>query len=450
MASIAASLARIKENPLAAVSVSLVEDICRKHGYSWRDRELDPATTVALFMQQITKGNVPCTEVRHFDGGQPFTPQAYCQARARLPLAVYQDLLTAVGDGALEQTRQTTHLWHGHRTFHVDGTTFSMPDNEELQDAFGMPPGQKEGCGFPVAHMLVMFSAATGLMVEAIASPLRTGDLAETPDMHQHLKEGDILLGDGSFGSYVHLALLAGKKMHGLFPVHHLRIVDFRRNRPHTREGADAVKGMPRSRWIKSLGREDQLVEYFKPKQKPLWMSRKEYESVPKSIIVRELRRTVCRPGLGKVTLTMVTTLLDAEKYPAGELLELRLRRWDVETNIGHLKTTMGMDVLHCKTEVGVRKELAIFCLVYNLVRVVMLEGARRQEVPVSRISFADALGWMRNARPGDVLPKLVVNPWRPNRTEPRCKKRRPKPYDQMNKPRSELRERLKKQTKAA
>jgi hypothetical protein len=445
----ASALAQIKDNPLGAVTASVVETVCRKHGYIWRNRELDPATTVALFMQQVAHGNCACTEVRHLDG-RPFTAQAYCQARARLPLKIYQDLLAAVCEGVLKQTGQAACLWHGHRTFHIDGSTFSMSDTEELREAFGMPSGQKEGCGFPVAHLLVMFNAATGVLVDAIASPLRTGDLSGTPDMHQHLKEGDLLIGDDSFGSYTHLALLKQNRMHGLFPVHHLRIVDFRRHRPHTSEGKNAVKGMPRSRWIKSLGREDQLVEYFKPTQKSLWMSQEEYDAVPESIIVRELRRTVRRPGMGNVTLRIVTTLLDAEKYPAQEVLELRLRRWDVETNIGHLKTTMGMDVLHCKTEAGVRKELVVFCLVYNLVRVVMLEAARRQEVPASRISFADALAWMRHAQPGRVLPALVVNPWRPNRVEPRCKKRRPKQYDLMNRPRSVLRKRLRKQAKTA
>jgi hypothetical protein len=165
---------------------------------------------------------------------------------------------------------------------------------------------------------------------------------------------------------------------------------------------------------------------------------------------VREIRRTVRRPGLGKVTLTMVTTLTDPKAYPADEILELRLRRWDVETNLAHLKTTMKMDVLRCQTEAGVRKELAVFALVYNLVRVVMLEAAARQDVPVSRISFADALHWMRHARAGDTLPELVVNPYRPNRPEPRCKKRRPKQYDLMNKPRDALRKALKKQRKNA
>ena len=200
------------------------------------------------------------------------------------------------------------------------------------------------------------------------------------------------------------------------------------------------MPGRPSSRWVKRLGKDDQLVEWFKPKERPRWMDRAEYDSLPESILVREVRRTVRAPGGGKVTLTVVTTLADAKRYPPSALMGLRLRRWDVETNIGHLKTTMGMDVLRCQTEAGVRKELAVFCLVYNLVRVVMLEAARRQGVPAVRVSFADALAWVRHARPGDELPDLVVNPLRPGRVEPRAVKRRCKQYDLLNRPRDELR----------
>jgi hypothetical protein len=451
MASIASSLRRIKDNPLGMIDPKLVESVCRERGYTWRDRELDPATTVGLFMQQVLHGNMPCSEVRHVATGSSFTPQAYCDARARLPLAVYQTLLHEVYQRVVVPLMgREEHLWHGHRTFHIDGSTFSMPDTLELRMAFGMPSGQQQGCGFPVAHLLVLFSAATGLLIDAWASPLHTSDLAETPEAHLHLDEGDILIGDDSFSGYPHLAMLKKQGLHGLFPVHHLRIVDFKKGRPHCGEGKQAVAGMPRSRWVKSLGKEDQLVEYFKPGQKPPRMNQAEYDALPESILVRELRRTVVRPGLGKITLTLVTTLLDPVKYPAEELLELRLRRWDVETSIRHLKTTMKMDVLRCKSEQGVRKELTVFALVYNLVRAVMLEAARRQEVPASRISFADAYKWMRHARPGDQLPPLIVNRHRPDRIEPRCKKRRAKQFDLMNKPRAQLRKRLKNQHKKA
>jgi len=457
MASISSALDRIKGNPLGVLDRELIERVCREQGHAWRERALDPATTIALFMQQVVHGNVPCSEVRHLAAGlpapaagRPFTAQAYCDARARLPLAVYHTLLTEVYDRVVPQTRRAEHLWHGHRTFHVDGSTFSMPDTPELQKAFGMPSGQAPGCGFPVVHLLVLFSAATGLLIDLWASRLHTGDMARTGEAHLHLDAGDILIGDDTFSGYVHLAMLQKQGLHGLFPVHHLRIVDFTKDRPHCGDGKKNVTGMPRSRWIQSLGKEDQLVEYVKPPQRPQWMSEAEHATLPESITVRELRRTVVRPGLGKITLTLVTTLLDPQIYPVADLLELRLRRWDVETNIGHLKTTMGLDVLRCKSEAGVHKELAIFCLVYNLVRAVMLEASRRQGVPASRISFADAYKWMRHARPGDRLPPLIVNPYRPQRIEPRCRKRRPKQYDLMNKPRKELRKLLKNKRKKA
>ena len=446
-ASIGEALARIKRDPLAALGRGAVERVCEEVGHGWRDRRLDPATTVALFVQQVLNGNCPCAEVRHI-GGCGFTAEAYCQARARLPLSVYQALLTAACDAALPRTRDAAHLWRGHRTFHVDGSTFSMPDTAELRGAFGMPAGQAPGCGFPVAHLLVLFSAATGLLLDAFASPLRTGDLAQAPELHLHLDAGDVLIGDDSFGTYAHLALLLQAGLHGLFPVHHKRIVDFTPGRPHCPEGKKAVAGMPRSRWVGRLGDDDQVVEWFKPKERPRWMNKAAYDALPDSITVRELRRAVTAPDGSPVTLTVVTTLLDPADYPAADLMALRLRRWDVETNLGHLKTTMKMDVLRCKSEQGVRKELAVFCLVYNLVRAVMLEAAARQGVAVARISFADALRWVRHARPGDAMPALAVNPHRPDRAEPRCKKRRPKQYDLMNKPRDELRKILKNQRK--
>jgi len=443
--SIASALGRIKQDPLGVIRPAAVKELCDELHYRWRGRQLDPAVTVALFVQQIVHGNAPCTEVRHL-AGESFTGSAWCQARARLPLEVYQAMLTRVCDAALPRTREPTHLWRGHRTFHADGSTFSMPDTPELRKAFGMPRGQAPGCGFPVAHLLVLFHANTGLLIDAFASPLRTGDVSQAQEYLAHLDAGDILIGDDSFSGYAHIALILQANLHAVVPNHHRRIVDFVPGRPHTRlSGKHVVAGCPRARWIKSLGKDDQLVEWFKPKTAPAWMSQGQYDALPESIVVREIRRTVRLPDGRRVTVTIVTTLLDPVRYPAGELIELRLRRWDVETNIRHLKITMGLDVLRCKSEQGVRKELAVFCLVYNLVRVVMLDAATRQHVPVSRISFADALKWMRHARPGDRMPDLIVNPRRPHRIEPRCRKRRPKQYDLMNKPRGVLRKALKK-----
>jgi Transposase DDE domain len=451
MVSITGSVACIKDNPLGVLDRTRIEEICREHHLQWRNRELDPATTIGLFVQQIAAGNCPCSEVRHLPGnGASFTAQAYCAARARIPLAVYQSLLSEVTAALMPLTGRQEHLWNGHRTFHIDGSAFSMPDTPELQKAFGMPPSQKPGIGFPVAHLLVVFSASTGLLLDAWAAPLRTGDVAQTPEAHVQLQRGDVLIGDDAFSGFPHLAGLIQQGLHGLFPVHHKRIVDFTKRRPHSAEGKNAVAGMPRSRWISSLGRNDQLVEYFKPNTRAMSMTQEQWDALPESITVREIRRKVSRPGRGKITVTLVTTLLDPKKYPAAELLDLRLSRWTVETDIRHLKTTMKMDVLHCQSEAGVRKELAIFALVYNLVRAVMLEAADRQGVPLDRISFADTYKWLRHARPGDILPPLIVNRHRPNRVEPRCLKRRPKPYDLMTKPRKELKKELRNKAKIA
>jgi hypothetical protein len=442
MASIASALSRIKQLPLEVFNRNAVEKLCRQMGHQWRGRELDPATTLALFIQQVIHGNTPCSEVRHI-AGRSFTASAYCQARERLPLGVCQAMLTAVIDKALPLLDRQEHRWHGHRTFHIDGSTFSMPDTPQLRRAFGTPCNQSGSCGFPTAHLLVLFSASTGILLDAWASPLRTGDQQHTREAHLHLSSSDLVIGDDSFSGYAHLAMLKQADLHGLFPVHHLRIVDFAKNRPYASTRKNAA-GMPTSRWIKSLGKEDQLVEYFKLDARPRWMSPQQFDDLPDSIVVREIRRTVRRPGLGKVTLTMVSTLLDAQAYPADELLQLRLRRWDVETNLAYLKTMMRMDVLRCKSEQGVRKELAVFCLIYNLVRLLMLEAARRQQAPVARVSFSDALKWIRHARPGEALRELIINPRRPNRLEPRCRKRRPRQYDLMNKPRDVLRKLLK------
>src|SRR3954468_14498821 len=323
MASIAASIARIKHDALGALGRGAIEQVCAELGHAWRDRTLDPATTVALFVQQVLHGNCPCAEVRHLAAGGPsFTPGAYCQARSRLPLGVYRSLLTRVVDAALPRTREADHRWRGHRVFHADGTTFSMPDTPELQGAFGHPHGQAEGCSFPAAHLLVLFSASTGLLLDAAAGPLYTGDVGVAAGMHPHLDAGDVLVGDDAFGTYAHIALLLRDDLHGLFPVHHSRIVDFTPRRPHCPEGKKAVAGVPRSRWVKSLRHDDQLVEWFKPETRPLWMTERAYAELPESITHRELRRPVTGPAGNPVTLTVVTTLTRPRDYPPAALLD--------------------------------------------------------------------------------------------------------------------------------
>src|SRR5215207_6925889 len=141
--SIAATVGRIKRDPSDVLDRARIHGLCEELGHDWRERELDPATTLALFLQQVLHGNCPCSEVRHLPGaGGSFTGSAYCDARKRLPLALYQAVLTDVIDAALPATRREEHRWLGfHRVFLIDVSTFSMPDTPELRKAFGMPSG---------------------------------------------------------------------------------------------------------------------------------------------------------------------------------------------------------------------------------------------------------------------------------------------------------------------
>lgn len=165
---------------------------------------------------------------------------------------------------------------------------------------------------------------------------------------------------------------------------------------------------------------------------------------------MRELRYTIRARGRRTRVVTLATTLLDPVQYPATEVADLYGQRWQVETHLRHLKQTLRMDVLRCRTVEGVHKELTVYALVYNLVRLVMLEAARRQQVPLERVSFVDAVRWLAEAVSGTAPLRLRVNPHRPERIEPRVKKRRPKPYDLMTQPRDALRKRLPDKANAA
>lgn len=445
MLSMTAALARIKGRAADAVPAELIGRLCREVGHRWRDRDLGPVVTTHLFLQQVLHGNVAVAELRRLSG-LSFTEAAYCQARARLPRALLERLQQSVTDTlAAASDVRPTELWHGHRAFLLDGSGFSMPDTPALQAQFGQPGGQAAGCGFPVAHLMTRFDAATGLLLRTAVLPLRSHDLAGVPAMHADLRAGDVLVGDRAFGSYAHLALCRQRGVHGVFRAHQKQIISFRPHRRHAtaRSRKEGRTGLPSSRWLARLGTHDQLVEYSKPKERPSWLTEEQYAALPETLVVRELRYTV--PGRTRRTrvVTLVTTLLDAEEYPARDLAELYGSRWAVETNLKHLKQTLHLDVLRCQTVEGVLKELAVFVLIYNLVRRVMWEAARRQEVAPGRISFVDAWRWLRHARPGEELPPLVVNPERPGRAEPRVRKRRPKEFPLMKRPRAVLRKEL-------
>jgi hypothetical protein len=292
MLTIEQALARIKGNLDQFVPHALVQRLADRHHLGRRHRTLTPVVTAFLFLRQILEGNTACAHLprlSHLD----FTDSAYCKARGRLSVGFLGALQNAVtGRGGAAAPLRPAERWCGHDVYLLDGSSFSMPDTDELRDLFGQPGGQAEGCGFPTAPLLVCCDARTGYLRRALAAPLRTHDLALATWLHQGLPEGAVVVGDRAFGSYAHLALRRRRGLHGLFRAHQRTVIDFRPGRAYAppQLSTRAAKGLPRSRFVRRLGQEDQVVEYFKPKERPDWLTAEPYAALPDSLVVRELR----------------------------------------------------------------------------------------------------------------------------------------------------------------
>ena len=138
-----------------------------------------------------------------------------------------------------------------------------------------------------MAKILALFHAATGVILKVMVTPLRSHEMSSSGAIHPALDAGDILVGDRGFCSFAHLAMLLEGGMHAVFRIHQKQIVDFTPNRAHAQPGAKrGSKGLPRSRWKRSLGPLDQVVEWFKPTQRPEWMTPERYASLAETMTV--------------------------------------------------------------------------------------------------------------------------------------------------------------------
>jgi hypothetical protein len=446
MVSIQRVLAQIKEDWTAVLSEEHLARICRETGATWRCRTLTPVITIYVFLLQVLHSNTAMTNLPLLSG-KSFTPAAYCQARKRVPLAALRRLLQEAGR-PLRAGAQGDSGWRGHRTWLIDGSSCSMPDTPALQKRFGQPSGQKPGCGFPVAHLLVLFDVASGRLLDVRVSSWRIHDLTRVAELHPHLQRGDILVADRGFCSYAHLALLEQQGVWVVFRMHQKQIVDFRPHRPTARHTGDA--GQPRSTWLARCGPHDQLVLWHRPQTVSRTMTATQHAALPEFLVVRELRYRVRTAGFRTRQVTLATTLLDPERYPAAALAELYRQRWQVETNLRYLKQTLGLAVLKSQTVAGVEKEILVFALVYNLVQSARAGAAVTQGVARERISFVDALRHLRWPLIATAPPEVWVNSLRPDRYEPRVRKRRPPKYALLTQPRAALRKALRRNDDAA
>lgn len=451
MARVSSILRRISSDLEQYLPQESVLAAFREVGHAWRERQLGPVRTLHLFILQVLACNTAMSHLRQM-AGEVFSVAAYCQARARLPLAALQILLRessaamrwAAMKAAEDGAEQTATLWHGLRAFLVDGSSTLTPDTSDLQKRFGQPRGCKDGCGFPVPKLLALFDAFTGMVVEMLGLPLYTHEQSHVWMLHPLLGSSDLLVGDRGFCSFIHLAMLQARGVKACFRCHQRQNVDFHPGRKsRERFGGKDKTGRPTSQFVRRLGKHDQVVRWKRPPKAPTWMTAQQWAAIPQWLEVRELRYTLQSNGQRSHTITIATTLLDPTRYPKADVAELYGMRWRVETRFSELKTTLKMRKLKSKSPEGVLKELAIYCLVYNMVRAVTTAAGLRQKVSPERISFIDALRWLLWTEPGAPIPNLVVNPLRPNRHEPRVVKDREDTYTKMTRPRNELRKTL-------
>ena len=323
-------------------------------------------------------------------------------------------------------------LWFGRPVKVVDGSGLSMPDTPENQRRYPQAKSAQPGCGFPVMRVVALFCLGTGALLALAKGSLHVGERALFRSLWPLLEAGDVVLADRGFCGYAEFYFLMGRGVDCVMRNHQRRTVG--------------------KTVLKSFRRGDRLILWHKSAVRPAWVDMDDWKAMPQTLALREIQFQAAVRGFRVETITVVTTLLDPDRFPADAFADLYRRRWQAELFLRDIKTTMGMDILRCKTPGMVHKELAIYLIAYNLVRLTMLEAAQKHNAPVERLSFKGTLSTIRSwasifaavAEPRrralwtGLLDCLAADrlPHRPNRVEPRARKRRPKNYQLLNKPR--------------
>jgi hypothetical protein len=415
-----------------------VESLLPEH----RERLFPPTETLSMFLAQAMNEDSSCQKivndaaVKRLQGRLPLCSTntgSYCQARQRLPLEMIKSLACYTGASMAANTPDAWH-WRGRPVRLVDGATVSMPDTEENQAAYPQPSGQKPGLGFPICRIVGIICLGSGALLNTAIGPCKgkgSDEQSSLRNILDTLNPGDIIMGDAFYATYFLLCALQEKGVDGVFEQHGSR-----------KRSTDFHRG-------KRLGQQDHLITLEKPKSTPDWMNQETYDQMPDSLLVRELR-------LGGKTL--VTTLLDSKAVSKADLKAFYRDRWHIEVDLRHIKTTLGMEILSCRTPGMVEKEIWAYLLAYNLIRVLMAQAALLSDILPRQLSFKHALqlwiAWLSIAREGYddnqlaemflLIAQQKVGK-RPGRVEPRAVKRRPKPFPLLAKTRAAAREDVRK-----
>ncbi|HEV3250894.1 MAG TPA: IS4 family transposase, partial [Puia sp.] len=393
----------------------------------FRERIYTPVRTLFTFIKQVLGPDKSCrkavagvaTEEFVSNGGDISTNTGpYCKARQRLSETMVRELVTTVGQSS---TRGAPRSWkaYGRQLKAFDGTTVKATDTAKNQSAFPQHKNQAKGAGFPILRIVTVMSLTIGTVIGYATGAYKgkgTGEASLLREIADCIEKDDIVLGDAYFPSFFTIADLSRRGADGIFRGQGQRHYDFR-------------KGI-------RLGKNDHVVIWKKPKQKPEWMTKDEYDSYPNEISVREFKVS------GAV---YVTTFLDSKKYFRKELAEIYVKRWQIEINLKSVKSVMEMDMLSCKTPDMLRKEIGIHFLAYNFIRLLMAEACIKHDKFPWEVSFKGTMQLLNTVTPffligskdknkilyEKMLEWIVINRVgnRPGRVEPRLVKQRRKAF---------------------
>jgi hypothetical protein len=424
----------------------IVQQLLAEHEIEFRDRDYSPLVTLAVFLSQCQDADPSlrqavlrriAQQAAQGERQSSSNTAAYSRARRRLPEEFLADLTRHTGKRLMRDAPKPWS-WHGRDVKVVDGSTASMPDTKANQQAYPQMGSQKPGVGFPIVRFVVIFALAVGTVLDAAFAPYKgkgTSELALFRGLHDSLDDGDVVLGDRHFCSFFEIIELQRRGIDVVMRQHQGRKTDFRRG--------------------KRQGRYDHQVVWKKP-ARPKWMDEETYRQYPDTLTMRELRVRITGAKIRTRTITIATTLLDVDEYPKADVAELYRLRWQAELNLRSLKTVMQMDVLRGQSPQMVRKEMWAHFLAYNVLRKVMAQASEAFQVEPWTISFkatkqtvtAFALPLLMCANDGlaDMVEAMLLAIVRhavgdrPDRAEPRCLKRRAKPYDLLTMPRDRAR----------
>lgn len=430
------------------LSMEVVSHALVAIGACWNDRIFTPVVTLWVFLGQVLSGDQSCRAAvarliahRVSQGLRPCSSEtgAYCQARKRLPERFFSIVAFLVGR-KLDMNVDSQWLWKGRRVYLFDGSTVSMPDTVENRKAYPLTYNQKAGTAFPVARIGAIISLACGAIVNLGISRYAgkgQGELGILRKLWGVMRRGDVLVADRLMCAWTEMAMLQQRGVDCVFRLTSHRTADFRR-------------GM-------RLGKDDHIVKWMKPR-KPPTIDRKTYDALPEFLLVRECRIRIERPGFRVRCLVIATTLLNAEEYTKDELAQLYRARWNEELDLRSIKITMQMDLLRCKTPELVRKEIWAHVLAYNLIRTIMAQAASHIGIRPRSVSFKATIQILEAFQPviahqshwgiqhrqelyQQLLKAIATHRVadRPDRFEPRMKKRRPNTYNRLSRPRQEI-----------